>query len=249
MKQCAFSKTVRTSRNMSYITPEMTSTFSPCTRTPSCPSARPTSISPTVHSSEMKPCHDPQQVSIGYVADIPPTAGYEPKDLAENDDLCVKPLLFHRANSCSAGFTNVFAGERSKCGPITSLSLCKKKLGVKFISSSVEYGKPVALFSSKRMSSQETFSDREELSSEHQQVLGNNEPLVRFSHPETSAKSLLEGHRDRMLAEAKSEILKQECKVDSLNDCIRELQRHALSHRLDLDSANCGDDESPREQE
>ena len=33
-------------------------------------------------------------------------------------------------------------------------------------------------------------------------------------------KSFLEGHRDQMLAEAKSEIMKQECKVDSLDTCI-----------------------------
>ena len=39
-----------------------------------------------------------------------------------------------------------------------------------------------------------------------------------------------------MLAEAKFEILKQECKVDSLNACIHELQRQAHSHRLEWDS-------------
>ena len=51
-----------------------------------------------------------------------------------------------------------------------------------------------------------------------------------------------------MLAEAKSEILKQKCKVDTLNTCIRELQRQAHSHRLEMDSANCGYEESRREQ-
>ena len=71
MKQCAISRTAHTSRNMSYITPELTSTLSPCTRTPSYPSARPTSTSPIVHSSEINPCHDPQQVRIGYMADVP----------------------------------------------------------------------------------------------------------------------------------------------------------------------------------
>ena len=89
VKQCAFSKTVHTSRNMSYISPEMTSTSSPCTRTTSYPSARPTSTSPIVHSSEINPCHDPQQASFGYMADVPSTTGYEPKDLAVNADLCV----------------------------------------------------------------------------------------------------------------------------------------------------------------
>ena len=85
MKLCAFSKTVHISRNMSYITPELTSTFSPCTRTPSSPSARPTSTSSTFHSGEINPCHDPEQASIGYMADVRTSTGYEPKDLVEND--------------------------------------------------------------------------------------------------------------------------------------------------------------------
>ena len=41
--------------------------------------------------------------------------------------------------------------------------------------------KPVALFSNKRKSSQEAPADRKIFSTEHQQVLGNNEPLFRFS--------------------------------------------------------------------
>ena len=50
-----------------------------------------------------------------------------------------------------------------------------------------------------------------------------------------------------MLAEAKSEIMKQECKLDSLNTCTREL-RQPHSQRLELDDANCGYEESGREQ-
>ena len=51
-----------------------------------------------------------------------------------------------------------------------------------------------------------------------------------------------------MLSEAKSEIMKQECKVDYLYACVRELQRQAHSQRLELDDANCGYEESRREQ-
>ena len=58
----------------------------------------------------------------------------------------------------------------------------------------------------------ETFSDREDLSSRHQQALGNNEPFFRFSDPQTSVKSILEDHRDHVHAEATSDIMKQECK-------------------------------------
>ena len=102
-------------------------------------------------------------------------------------------------------------------------------------------GRPVALYSSKNWSNQETFSDGEYFSSGHHQVLGNNKPLFRFSHPENTVKLLLEGHRDHLPAEAKSE----ECKVDSLNICILELQRQAHSHRFVVDSASCGYESKP----
>ena len=51
-----------------------------------------------------------------------------------------------------------------------------------------------------------------------------------------------------MLAEATSEIMKQECQVVSLATCTRELQRQAHSQRLELDEANCGNEESRRRQ-
>ena len=214
MKQCAFSKTVHTSRNMSYITPELTSIFSPCTRTPSYPSARPTSTSLTSHSSEINPCHDPQQASISCMADVRTITGYEPKDLAEKDDLCVKPLFFHRpritwtsdsAGSIATSFLNriwmmskfvlcwlhhfFFSGETSKCGPITCYHSERENL----VSSSSQVPKstrkPVALFPRKRKSCQESLSDTEDFSSEHQQVQGNNDPPFRFSNPGNSMNS------------------------------------------------------------
>ena len=57
-------------------------------------------------------------------------------------------------------------------------------------------------------------------------------------------KSIFEVHREHMLAKAKSAIMKQDCKVDSLNTCIRELQRQVHSQRLELDDVNCGYEES-----
>ena len=112
---------------------------------------------------EIEHCADPQEVSLGYLAEPTTCTGYEPKDLAGNEDFRVKPLFFHRPrkastydsaessatpheadldyeqNWCSAGFTTVPTRARSKCGPIASLSLCKRKLDVKFISRSEEY--------------------------------------------------------------------------------------------------------------
>ena len=62
------------------------------------------------------------------------------------------------------------------------------------------------------------------------------------------ARLVLEEQRDHLLAEAKSEILKQECKKDTLNTCIREFQRQAHSNRLEMDNVNDGYEESRREQ-
>ena len=78
--------------------------------------------------------------------------------------------------------------------------------------------RPVALFSNKSKSSQEAFSDGEDFFSEHQQVLGNIEPLFIFSNPEHSINSFLEERTDYMIAEAKSEVREQESRADYLDN-------------------------------
>ena len=83
----------------------------------------------------------------------------------------------------------------------------------------------------------ETFSDREDFPFRHQQVFGSNEPFFRFSNPANVAKSLLVGKRDHLLAEPRSELMKQEYKVESLNTCIK-LQRQTCSQRWGLEDAH-----------
>ena len=72
--------------------------------------------------------------------------------------------------------------------------------------------------------------------------------MFRFSDPEEAPRLVLEEQRDHLLAEAKSEILEQECKVDLLSTCIRECQRQAHSNRLEMDCVNHGCEGSRREQ-
>ena len=72
--------------------------------------------------------------------------------------------------------------------------------------------------------------------------------FFKFSDPEEAAITVLEEQRDHLLVQSKSEILKQECKIDTFNTCIREFQRQAHSNRLEMDSVNCGYEESRREQ-
>ena len=61
--------------------------------------------------------------------------------------------------------------------------------------------------------------------SRHQQVFWSTEPFIRFSDPTTVANSLLDGNRDHLLAEVRSELMKQEYKVESLYTCVGELQQ------------------------
>ena len=51
-----------------------------------------------------------------------------------------------------------------------------------------------------------------------------------------------------LLAEARSELMKQEYKVESLNTCIGELQQQTYAQRLELEDAHHGYEESRREQ-
>ena len=77
---------------------------------------------------------------------------------------------------------------------------------------------------------------------------GSNESIFRNSNPANVAKSLLDGNRDHLLTQARSELMKQEHKVESLNNCINVLQQHAYAQRLELEDAHQGYVESRREQ-
>ena len=108
-------------------------------------------------------------------------------------------------------------------------------------------GKLVALLSSQNWLNQETLPDGEDFSLRHRQVFGINEPFFRCSNPAKIAKSLLDGNRDHLLAEARSELMKQEYKVESLDTCIRELQQQTCAQRLELEDAHFEYADSRRE--
>ena len=91
---------------------------------------------------------------------------------------------------------------------------------------------------------QDEFSEREQPGD----VLRTNESVFRDANPANVAKSLLDGNRDHLLAEARPELMKQEHKVESLNTCIGELQQQTYAQRLELEDAHHGYVESRREQ-
>ena len=51
-----------------------------------------------------------------------------------------------------------------------------------------------------------------------------------------------------MLSQARSDLMKQELQVESLNNCISELQQQVYAQRLELQDAQHGNVESRREQ-
>ena len=69
-----------------------------------------------------------------------------------------------------------------------------------------------------------------------------------FSTRQHVAKYLLDGNRDHLLAEARSEIMKQKYKVGSLNTFTSELHPQTCAQRLELEDVHFGYAESRREQ-
>ena len=93
------------------------------------------------------------------------------------------------------------------------------------------------MFSHQRRLNQDAFFKRD-----------RDESIFRNSNPATVAKSLLDGNRDHLLTQARSELMKQEHKVESLNNCISDLQQQAYAQRLELEDAHHGYVESRRQQ-
>ena len=72
--------------------------------------------------------------------------------------------------------------------------------------------------------------------------------IFKFADPSKSARSLLEGNKDHLLSQGRSELMKQEHQVGSLNSFINDLQQQAYAQRLELQDAHHGKIESRREQ-
>ena len=72
--------------------------------------------------------------------------------------------------------------------------------------------------------------------------------VLRNANPSNLRGSLLEGNKDHLLNQARSELMKQELQVGALNNCISERQKQAYAQGLALQDAQNGFVESRREQ-
>ena len=84
------------------------------------------------------------------------------------------------------------------------------------------------------------------VSSEHGNLIRSS--VFRNANPSNLRGSLLEGNKDHVLNQARSDLAKQELHVESLNKCIGELQRQKEEQRLALQDAQYGFVECRREQ-
>ena len=91
-------------------------------------------------------------------------------------------------------------------------------------------GKPDAVFSCHSESSQNTFSKRDRSNDSGNRFESSVHSVLRIADPPKVGKSLLDGNNDHLLDKARSQRMKQEHQVESLNNCIDELQKQAYAH-------------------
>ena len=101
-------------------------------------------------------------------------------------------------------------------------------------------GKPGAMFSCHNESSQNTFSERDRSNEPGNRFESSVRSVFRFADPANVGKTLLDGNKDHLLNQARSELMRQEHQVGSLNNCINELQQQAYARRLELEDAHHG---------
>ena len=78
----------------------------------------------------------------------------------------------------------------------------------------------------------------EVFSSAHRAGQGENETSSRYSEADKDLRLVLEEQRNQSLSEAKSELLKQECRAERADAIIRELQRQVQSDRMEIGNTN-----------
>ena len=64
--------------------------------------------------------------------------------------------------------------------------------------------------------------------------------MFKYADPSKLARPVPKGNEDHLLSQARSELMKQEHQVGSLNRCINELQQQAFAQRLELQDAHHG---------
>ena len=198
-----------------------------------------------------KPCEDRRPQRSGALAEPRLLTGYEPKQLSENQDYKplhgrltehkdsrIKPLSFHQSITAS---TYDSAESIATRHPESDLddeqlrALMASPLHLQERESSTER-------------SQVYHSERENVMCSSSQDPISTGKLVALFSSQNIAKYFLDGNKHHLLAEARSDLMKREYKVEILNTWIGELQQQTYAQRLELEDAHLGYAESQREQ-
>ena len=99
-------------------------------------------------------------------------------------------------------------------------------------------GKLDAVFSCLSESNQNTFSERGRSNEPGNRFENSVHSVFGFADPANVGKSLLDGNKDHLLNQARSEIMKQERQVESLSSCISEFQQQTYGQRLESEDAH-----------
>ena len=136
--------------------------------------------------------------------------------------------------------------------------ICKVERTVNHLEYQLHRGNLLQCFQERGASAKRTQADlRESLMASSSQVprasgklaamisSGNREPGNQFNSSvfenadkSNLGRSLVEGNKDHLLSQARSELVRQEHQVGSLNSCISELQQQAHAQRLELQEHN-----------
>ena len=95
-------------------------------------------------------------------------------------------------------------------------------------------GKLDAVFSCHGESSQNTFSEGDRSNEPGNRFKSSVHSVFRSADSANTGESLLDGNKDHLLIQARSELMKQEHQVESLNNCIDELQATSLCSKIGI---------------
>ena len=252
----------------SLLFPSHLSTTSLSTCGPTRPSTRPSTRPLMLSSSHVDfPCADPSNVSFGPTAETRSPISYEPNSRIVDNSTEVKPMFFHRPSMTSTydsaesiatlppesdvddeQIWNMLASplylqEREARADQPRVYHSFRENSVSSSSHFREIaGKPAAVFSHTRRSSQET-AFPEDINQFKEKVKLSSGSLIRKKLREQFLKNkeIIYSQKQHLKSWSKN------VKLILLTLCIREFQRQAHSNCLELDSVTCGHEESRTE--
>ena len=147
-----------------------------------------------------------------------------------------KLWFFSKTCSFRETWRNRNTYERSKCTTNSSSSLQTRKLDVTFISKAESFRETCCNVFTQQWTNSEHVLSKKQKQRTGKPVREWRSFCFFFFNADQSnvGGSLLEGNKDHLLNQARSELVKQEHKVGSLNSCINELQQQAYAQSLEL---------------